>query len=346
MPLLYWFIYALLVGAAIGSFINVCVARLPYEKSLWWPGSRCDVCLQPVRWYDNIPILSYLLLAGRCRTCKAPIPLRALAVEVGTPLAFAFILYLEAVHNTLGLPLFKRVNPATPALIIPLHHMVLFSFLLTASLCDLDRMDIPITVTIPGTVVGLILSTLSPWPWPSVLPAAPVAPPVPPWPPTGGVHAWPVWYPLPDWLPPNSWQLGLATGLAGALAGTVILRTVAFLFKVGRGIEGLGIGDADLMMMVGAFVGWQPVVLAFFVAVGPALVLALLMLATKGEHPMPFGPSLALGSMITVLFWPNIAPPFALLFFDPFLLGVLVGAGAFILLVTSFVLRLRGVPNE
>jgi leader peptidase (prepilin peptidase)/N-methyltransferase len=346
MPLLYWFIYALLVGAAIGSFINVCVDRLPYEKSLFWPGSRCPVCLQPVRWYDNIPILSYLLLAGRCRTCKAPMPLRALAVEIGTPLAFALILYLEASHNTLRLPLFNRVNPATPALAIPLHHMILFAFLLTASLCDLDRLDIPITITIPGTIVGLVLSTLWPWPWPSVLPAVPPAGLPPLLPPTGGVHAWPVWYPLPSWLPPNSWQLGLATGLAGAVAGTVILRGVAFLFKIGRGIEGLGIGDADLMMMVGAFVGWQPVVVAFFVAVVPGLVIALLTLATKGEHPMPFGPSLALGSMITILFWPNIGPPLSLFFFDTTVLGLLVGAGAFILLFTSFILRLRGVPNE
>ena len=154
------------------------------------------------------------------------------------------------------------------------------------------------------------------------------------------MHAWPVWYPLPDWLPPNSWQLGLATGLAGAAAGTVILRSVAFLFKIGRGIEGLGIGDADLMMMVGAFVGWQPVVLAFFVSVGPALVLAVLMLATKGEHPMPFGPSLALGVLLTLFGWRWVGDYFKPLFFDATLLLILAGAGAFFLLVISFLLRL------
>lgn len=342
MPLLLWFLFALLTGAAIGSFINVCVDRLTYEKSLLWPNSRCSACLRPVRWYDNLPILSYLILGGKCRSCHAPFGLRVLIVELITPLAFAFILYMEAVHNSLGLRLFQRVQPSPYSLVIPLHHAILFAFLFTASLCDLIEMEIPLTVTVPGTLMGLILSTLSPWPLPGMVPTVPPKG-IPPWePPAIGVHAWPVWYPLPDWLPAGSWQLGLLTGLAGAVTGMATLRVVAWLFKVGRGIDGLGVGDADLMMMVGAFLGWQPVVLAFFVAVGPAFIFALVQLATRGNQPLPFGPSLALGAMITALFWPSVGQSFALLFFDPVMLGLLAGAGTFVLLTTSFVLRLRG----
>src|SRR5581483_8158228 len=141
--------------------------------------------------------------------------------------------------------------------------------------CDLQEMEIPLTVTMWGTIVGLALAMLQPWPLPGPLPPAP--PPganvaVPPYP---GTYPWPVWYPLPDWLPPGSWRLGLATGLAGALAGMAVLRAIRFLFSLGRGIEGLGVGDADLMMMAGSFVGWQAVLVAFVVAVFPGLFFAL-----------------------------------------------------------------------
>src|SRR5262249_18246098 len=147
-----------------------------------------------------------------------------------------------------------------------------------------------------------------------------------------GVYAWPVWWPLPAWLPPLSWRLGLATGLAGAAAGAVLLRGVRFLFGLGRGKEGMGVGDADLMMMAGAFVGWQVVVLAFFVSVFPALLFALATLVRRGHEYLPFGPSLSLGVLIALFAWPRLGPQFRILFFDPLFLGVLGGGGALALL--------------
>ena len=69
MAVYVWLIGVFVIGAVVGSFINVCVARLPLEKSILWPGSRCGKCLQPVRWYDNVPLVSYWLLRGRCRSC-------------------------------------------------------------------------------------------------------------------------------------------------------------------------------------------------------------------------------------------------------------------------------------
>ena len=74
-----------------------------------------------------------------------------------------------------------------------------------------------------------------------------------------GVYPWPVWGPLPDWLWGHRWALGLLTGLAGAAAGMILLRAIKFMFERGLGKEALGLGDADLMMMAGAFLGWQPV---------------------------------------------------------------------------------------
>src|SRR5438874_5717053 len=69
MVLAILLIFVFMVGASVGSFLNVSIARLPLEKSLLWPNSRCGSCLQSIRWYDNIPLLSYLCLRGRCRTC-------------------------------------------------------------------------------------------------------------------------------------------------------------------------------------------------------------------------------------------------------------------------------------
>jgi leader peptidase (prepilin peptidase)/N-methyltransferase len=121
-----------------------------------------------------------------------------------------------------------------------------------------------------------------------------------------------------------------------------VLRAIAFLFKIGRGKEGLGIGDADLMMMVGAFLGWQVVVVAFFVSVFPALVFGIMQLVLRGEKPMPFGPSLAAGTVITWLCWDWIAPHLHPVLSDGVMLGLLAGGGAVGFFVLSVMFRLRG----
>src|SRR5947209_3479970 len=100
-----WLPFVFALGAAVGSFINVCAYRLPYEKSLFWPGSRCGKCYQPIRWYDNLPLLSYWVLRGRCRTCGATFSIRYFLVELFTGLAFVGLFYLEIVRNVLHVPL-------------------------------------------------------------------------------------------------------------------------------------------------------------------------------------------------------------------------------------------------
>lgn len=349
--LVLWFVFVFLAGCAVGSFLNVAVARLPFEKSLLWPGSRCPKCLQAIAAADNVPVLSYFRLGGRCRSCQAEIHWRYPAVELGTGLAFVGLFYLEMVANVLGLPMIDarwgRAPGLVPwqALFVFLHHAILLSFLIAVSLCDLSDMEIPLSITVTGTLVGLAMSALLPWPCPETMPPPRPAPPieipllVKATPPVPGAYPWPLWWPLPEWLPPGSWQLGLATGLAGALAGMVLLRGVRFLFGLGRGIEGLGVGDADLMMMAGAFVGWQAVVLAFFISVAPALLFALGNLIIRGTQELPFGPSLAAGVVITILCWPRVSAPFAPAFFEPLVIVGLGGFCALALLGISFLLR-------
>src|SRR5262245_18030229 len=143
-----WFVFVFMMGCAVGSFINVCVARLPFETCLIWPGSRCPKCFQPIRALDNLPVLSYFLLGGRCRTCRAPIHWRYPLVELGTGLAFVGLFYAEMVANALRLPIIDRHWGDAPGLVplraLPVffHHAVLLGFLITVSLCDLTDMEI------------------------------------------------------------------------------------------------------------------------------------------------------------------------------------------------------------
>jgi leader peptidase (prepilin peptidase)/N-methyltransferase len=309
-----------------------------------------------------VPLLSYWLLRGRCRTCGAPFSIRYFVVELLTGLAFAALFYLEIVWNVLHVPVLEKQQADIALGLIPNeawvvwgYHAVLVSFLIVTSLCDLEHLEIPLTVTVTGTIVGLIGAALLPWPWPNpdsvargldagravlVVPAPNQELPA-------GVYPWPVWNParLPPWLAPGSWRLGLATGLAGALAGMVVLRAVRFLFGFGRGIEGLGVGDADLLMMAGSFIGWQPILMSFFVSVFPGLVFGVAQLVRRGNQAIPFGPSLAAGVVLTLLLWPALGRHFQLFFFDPLTMGLMGAAGAIMLLVLAFVLRLiRGRP--
>ena len=356
-----WLVLVFLAGACAGGVINVCVYRLPYEKSLWWPGWRCGSCYQPVRWLDALPLVGWWLRLGRCRTCGARFSLRYFVVELLTGLCFVGLFNLDVVANVHDLELLRRRQAAVAAGDVPwqawvvfAHHALLLCFLMVASFIDLDHYEIPLPVTTVGTMVGLVGALLWPWPWPDSAPAAPPArlplgfgmgmltqPPPP------GLYAWPVWYPLPTWLPPGSWRLGLATGLAGVVAGIALLRGVRFVFGLGRGREGLGVGDADLMMMAGAFLGWQAVVIAFFVSVFPAMLVGVTQIVFRGDQELAFGPSLSLGILLTMLGWQWIGPHVALVFFDATWMGILVGAGVVFLFVASLLIRLvRGTGGD
>jgi leader peptidase (prepilin peptidase)/N-methyltransferase len=338
-----WFLAVFLVGLAAGSFINFCASRLPYERSLLWPGPRCQSCWQRIRMVDCLPVVSFLVLKGRCRTCGGRIPWSYPVVELTTALLFVGLLALLC--GLVELPVVGRRWRYSPqddplaVIAVFAHHATLIGLLYVATLCDLADMEIPLPLTLGGTLIGLVFATAFPWPFPEPVNLA-LRRPYP------GVYPWPVWYPLPAWLPAGSWQLGLATGLAGALAGMVLLRGVRFLFGLGRGLEGMGVGDADLMMMAGAFVGWQPVLVAFFVSVLPGLVFAVLTLIIKGQQMLPFGPALAVGVILTLLYWPMLGVQVQPLFFLPFFLGVVVIGGSMSLLLIAFLLRLMRPPVE
>lgn len=352
---LYWLVFVFLLGLNVGSFLNVAAARLPLDKSLLWPGSRCMSCLQPIRWYDNIPVLSYLLLGGRCRTCGASFSVRYLLVELTTGVLFAGLFYVEMILNVHGWP------AQFPFWIqqgwFPwgwwagfVFHAILLTLLLAASVCDLECREIPLQLTLTGTAIGLAGSVLMPWPWPNLAqpPPANLAPAmggffairlVPPVP-AGGVYPWPFWWPLPEaFAPGGNWQTGIMTGVAGALLGTFLLRLIGSVFSAGLGKDALGLGDADLMMMAGSFLGWQPVVVAFFLSIPPALVFGAINLLFRRDGSLPFGPSLAVGLMTACLGWRWLGPHFQPLFFWGPMMVALVVVMVVFLFVSSLLLR-------
>ena len=319
-----WLVFVFVLGAGVGSFLNLLVSRLPLERSAIWPlTSRCLNCYQPIRWYDNLPLISYISLRGRCRKCSASFSPRYFFVELMTAAGFVLIFYIDIILNQFNVPFIRERSRwiiqfgAVPwqAWVFFLFHATLFGFLVVAAFCDIARREIPLSVTMTGVIVGLIAAMILPWPWPNV--------PLPKL--TLGAQPWPLWFPLPFGLKPGTWQLGLVNSLAGALVGLIMLRLVRFVFSSGLGVEALGLGDADLMMMAGSFLGWQIVVMSFFVGAVAALLLALPLLIIKGNVPFAFGPGLALGVIATVVAWPILGPRLEFFLLDGWLIGPMAG---------------------
>lgn len=358
----YIVICVFILGAIIGSLLNVVAARLPVEKSIFWPGSHCGNCYQPVRFFDNIPLLSYWILRGRCRTCKARFSIRYFLVELFVACGFVAIFYFEIVLNVNHVPALDnaarrlQINLFAPAnvqvLIFFAHRALLFSFLTAAALCDLHKeRTIPLSVTLTGTFFALALSLFLPWPWPT--PVGDALPQLrlgeewwmlaPDKMQKTGLQLWPAWGPVPNWMPAGTWRCGLVTALAGAFAGTFILRAMKVLFERGLGKEALGLGDADLMMLVGAFLGWQPVIVAFLLGGLISLVFALPNLFLRGEKSLPFGPGLALGTVVTWLGWHSLGPLVQPIFFNYVFLLIIFGGGAAITFLLAFLIgRIEG----
>jgi leader peptidase (prepilin peptidase)/N-methyltransferase len=138
---LFGIVLVLIVGLMVGSFLNVCISRLPAGESVVFPGSRCPHCRVPIHWYDNIPVLSYALLRGRCRACHAPISLRYPVIEAATGLAFL----VQALAFGEDPPL--------------LVSRLVFTALLVALFgTDLETQRLPNVLTIPGAVLGVVFS--------------------------------------------------------------------------------------------------------------------------------------------------------------------------------------------
>lgn len=144
-------IVALFMGLCIGSFLNVVIHRLPLGQSLVSPGSRCPKCGYELRWYDNVPVLSWVFLAGRCRGCRAPISAQYPIVEIVTALLFVLVTWL------------------TPVGALLISRLILVAILIALFGIDLEHQILPNVITLPGIIVGLMFSLIAPPGWKDAL---------------------------------------------------------------------------------------------------------------------------------------------------------------------------------
>jgi len=142
---IYFSIVSFIFGAVVGSFLNVCICRMPKDESVVSPPSHCPLCDYRIRWYDNIPLLSYLLLRGTCRGCGAHISLQYPLVEL--------------LNGLLTLALFIRFGPSLTFLCL----FLFCSALVVITFIDLEHQIIPDEISLPGIVIGFLCSFILPW---------------------------------------------------------------------------------------------------------------------------------------------------------------------------------------
>lgn len=147
MPFAYYYllVVSFILGAIIGSFLNVCIYRIPAGLSIVTPRSHCPHCNTSIRWYHNIPIMSWLLLKGRCAYCGSEVPIRYFLVEALTGGLFALFFFRFAIH------------PVTPVVLLLIAALVVITFI------DLDHQIIPDVISLPGIPVGFLCSFFVPW---------------------------------------------------------------------------------------------------------------------------------------------------------------------------------------
>jgi len=232
-------------GLLVGSFANVCVHRIPRGASVISPGSQCPSCHTAIAWYDNIPLLSWLLLGGKCRHCKQSISWRYPFLEWSMGVIWGVLAWFFPISET-------------PMLLAQAITLVTLLWILT--LIDLETFLLPNALTFPGIALGL-------------------------------------WF---------AWQAGyFMDALIGAVAGYLFFWSIAKLFLIFTGREGMGQGDFKLLAMLGAFMGWQalPFIILLSSVTGAMFGSMALLLSRKGlRAEIPYGPYLAAAGVIW-FFW-------------------------------------------
>ena len=293
---------ALLLGLLFGSFLNVLISRLPRRESIVTPRSHCPHCGTPLRWYDNVPLLSYVLLRARCRACKQPIPWRYPAVELAAGLWF-FLVAARFASQSSRLHNFGATglgSPDLPLLIAAISLAVLGLLLIALIVIDWQHQLLPDALVFPGILLAFLLTSTQ---------AIFVGP-------QQDIHLHrrnPLTSPGAVIDRGNLLLTGpeaiLGRWLLSVLAAAVILLAVRALYKLLRHREGMGVGDVKLLALIAAFLGFWPAILALFAGVLFATLYAVTLLARRRADPLtrlPFGSFLGAGGLLSALLGPQI----------------------------------------
>ncbi len=257
------------VGLIIGSFLNVCIVRLPRGGSIVTPPSQCPRCQSGIKFYDNIPIISFLLLRGKCRNCGEPISWQYPLVELMNALFYVWIAH--------------EFRLGGEAVLL----MAFCSSLIVITFIDLDHLIIPDSITLPGMLVGLSLAPFF---------MSPLGDPLPFHLDNFLPHAGP-------------YLTGFLNSLIGLVLGGGPLLAIGWIWEKLRHVEAMGGGDVKLMGMAGSFLGWKGALLTIMLGALAGSVVGVLLIVLKrhtmGKY-IPFGPFLAVGAVASAFYGPDI----------------------------------------
>lgn len=270
LPEIGGFIFVFAFGAIVGSFLNVVIHRVPNEESIVFPNSACPKCKTPIKAYDNIPVLSWLILGGKCRNCKEKISPRYPAVEFLTAALYVLVYW------QIGF------NPYLPVSLIFVTAIVALVFI------DAEHMILPNVITYPLLVYSVLVRLL----FPIFLSAEYF---------TDLNHTPFIYlenYPL--------WLVSLLGAILGGLVGGGFLWLVGAVWKLLRGVDAMGLGDVKMMFAVGAFLGWRLTLLSIFLGAFSGAVIGMFVIYRQKEKDLqtqiPFGIFLGIGSVLSLLF--------------------------------------------
>jgi leader peptidase (prepilin peptidase)/N-methyltransferase len=266
------------LGTCIGSFLNVCIYRIPRELSTVTPRSHCPHCNKLIPWYLNIPILSYIMLLGKCRFCGKHITCRYVLVELLTGVLFLLIALKFQIPSA-DVPFF--LVAVADWKLIPIYWLVV-SGLILGTFVDFEHLIIPDRVTLGGIAAGLLLSAIVP-----------------------SIHL------LPHELH-GSWidhAFSLMWSVVGASTGWFILWGTAILGKIIFRKDAMGFGDVKLLGAIGAFLGWKAVFCTILVSSFTGSIVGITLVFCKCKQmqsKIPFGPYIALGAIVWMLWGQNM----------------------------------------
>src|SRR5688572_6596742 len=270
LPPVVGYILAGVFGAIIGSFLNVVIHRVPNDESVVFPTSHCPSCGAVIAFYDNIPILSYVILGGKCRRCKERISIRYPAVELLTAALFVAIAWNDGMGVRLPFDL------------------VFVSALLALMFIDAQHWYLPDVITYPGMIFAVVarlaIPFLSRTPHFDDLPSLI----------NGPFEGWPIW------------AASLGGAVIGALIGGGSLWLMGWIWKRLRKVDAMGLGDVKMMFMVGGYLGWRLTLVTIFVGVLSGSVIGILLMIIQGKYDskreLPFGIFLGTGAILAMLF--------------------------------------------
>ena len=268
--LFYTFVF--IFGLLFGSFLNVCIYRLPREESIAFPPSHCTNCSTPIKYYQNIPVISYLFLGGKCGSCGETISAIYPVVEIITAVLVTLLFYKY------GITLETFI------------YVLLTLSLIVISFIDLEHFIIPNVITFPGIAIGLLYNFLI-TDWGLLFKILPK------------IDLGNIFYIVP--------RIPALNSLFGIIVGGGTLLLIAYTYKLIRKREGMGMGDVKLLAMLGAFLGVNGVFFIILVSslVGSVIGIAIILLQ-KGNMKLalPYGPFISLAAIIFLFTGPVIFP--------------------------------------